>query len=495
MIVFWRLNSRFDRQLNSIENFLPQSPLNSIDFTEDKEEKLRHKVSKDLPILNRRIGVPHIYNQNWNAPWRKKEVAYNDPVIDQIPHSDTAGKVPHYRLVERITAKQLKKIYDTILTQESTKYGKFTTIKFPKDYLRGLNKQTWVNRWDQYNPDKPLDFSIIRSSIDDVNHILQKLLAGVNNNFVKFFRPRVKKFGFKQFFVYRYRILRIRKNAQGEYQYHLFVSIFREPEMTDSTTYIVAVVGNNSNNSKINFQIIRQVGSYYSANFLLPPGIGKYDDSKIFDLLKFYRTDGLVDVSKVDAILKNRLAQNKNFELTNQYACFNADPNIFENPSRKDQPVIYTSGRKMCENRYDWYGRPKPFGVWDKPCTEDSDCFFFKGNKNYPNSRGRCLQSGYCELPVNMYHLGYNYYDPDKKHHAMCYNCNTTRWNAITELDRCCDAQKDRKQYPFLKSPDYAFKGDFNERLNTDRQRECKVTYKYTSPNAKNPIKSTMTCN
>ena len=34
-------------------------------------------------------------------------------------------------------------------------------------------------------------------------------------------------------------------------------------------------------------------------------------------------------------------------------------------------------------------------GTWDKPCEVDVDCPFFKANKNYPSSRGGCI-NGYC---------------------------------------------------------------------------------------------------
>ena len=52
----------------------------------------------------------------------------------------------------------------------------------------------------------------------------------------------------------------------------------------------------------------------------------------------------------------------------------------------------------------------------------------------------------------------------DKK--PFCYNCKTTEWKPITNLEPCCDEQKDKTRYPFLKSPDYAYNNDMITRLN-----------------------------
>ena len=48
-------------------------------------------------------------------------------------------------------------------------------------------------------------------------------------------------------------------------------------------------------------------------------------------------------------------------------------------------------------NSYSFRTRKK--GTWDKPCTKDEECVPFIKNKNYPNSRGGCLQ-GYCEFQL-----------------------------------------------------------------------------------------------
>ena len=102
----------------------------------------------------------------------------------------------------------------------------------------------------------------------------------------------------------------------------------------------------------------------------------------------------------------------------------------------------------------------KTVGLWDNPCNKDSDCPFFKKNKNYPNERGGCV-NGYCEMPKNIKRAGYKSYFMNRK--PFCYNCNIP--NCLGDkCFTCCDEQKDRAKYPNLKSPDYIFSNDHIKR-------------------------------
>jgi hypothetical protein len=51
----------------------------------------------------------------------------------------------------------------------------------------------------------------------------------------------------------------------------------------------------------------------------------------------------------------------------------------------------------------------------------------------------------------------------------------------LTELDSCCEDQYDKKKYPFLKTPDYAFENDHLDRINYFNNKFCK-----TKPNQLN---------
>lgn len=100
-----------------------------------------------------------------------------------------------------------------------------------------------------------------------------------------------------------------------------------------------------------------------------------------------------------------------------------------------------------CERNYDKYGRIKNIGIWDKPCSKNEDCPFYKKNINYINDKGGCIK-GYCELPLGMKLLGFRKYD--KKYKPICNNCQN---NNIF----CCEEQKNKNKYPNLKSPNYLY--------------------------------------
>ena len=74
-----------------------------------------------------------------------------------------------------------------------------------------------------------------------------------------------------------------------------------------------------------------------------------------------------------------------------------------------------------------------------------------------------------------MKNLGYHYYIDHKNTKPLCYNCNPNqKWQPYSNLDFCCDEQKDRKKYKYLKSPDYAFLNDNQNRLNEWIKKTCK---------------------
>lgn len=112
----------------------------------------------------------------------------------------------------------------------------------------------------------------------------------------------------------------------------------------------------------------------------------------------------------------------------------------------------------------------KQVGVWDRECSTDSECPFYKANKNYPNQFGGCIE-GKCQLPLGMKRIGFKHYTKDK---PICYNCHKKE-NILTsdgyykivdrqcsgiECNMCCDHQKDKTLYQKQVSPDYAFEND-----------------------------------
>lgn len=84
-------------------------------------------------------------------------------------------------------------------------------------------------------------------------------------------------------------------------------------------------------------------------------------------------------------------------------------------------------------------------------CISDRQCYFYKLNKNYPNNRGGCI-NGQCELPIGIVPTSAVTFDINSK--PMCHS-RTGR------MEECYEQENDE----ILKTPDYAFENDFNERL------------------------------
>ena len=129
--------------------------------------------------------------------------------------------------------------------------------------------------------------------------------------------------------------------------------------------------------------------------------------------------------------------------------------------------------KEECEATTDDAGNPKESGTYDNQCSTDSECPFYLKNTNYENTRGKCLDTGFCELPINIQSLSYKNFDDEDEYYPYCYGC------PIDKMDGCCKIQEkiidgtatddeiaehglENKEFS---SPDYAFKDDFNERL------------------------------
>jgi len=108
--------------------------------------------------------------------------------------------------------------------------------------------------------------------------------------------------------------------------------------------------------------------------------------------------------------------------------------------------------KESCESSVNTFGDTKSSGIWDNICLKNTDCPFYKANKNYDNESGGC-KNDMCEMPLNIKQLGPKTYD--KKKQPFCHNCPNNEHT-------CCDKQKNNK---LLKSPDYAFENDRAKRV------------------------------
>lgn len=120
---------------------------------------------------------------------------------------------------------------------------------------------------------------------------------------------------------------------------------------------------------------------------------------------------------------------------------------------------------RECEAPYDMYGSPKIASLMDKPCAKNEDCPFYKANKNYENTRGSCQSDGKCELPLGMRRIGYTKYFARGQFAPFCYQCKNVADTACCESQ---EAQSKNANQTHLKSADYAFANDTNERKSAD---------------------------
>lgn len=110
--------------------------------------------------------------------------------------------------------------------------------------------------------------------------------------------------------------------------------------------------------------------------------------------------------------------------------------------------------KDLCEALYDRYGnKNKKVGIWDKPCSNNIECPFYKANMNYPNNFGGC-KSGKCQMPVGIIQISPRKFIGEEN--GVCHNCK--------EGLNCCIEQKNSNKYTNLSSPDYYFENDLSQR-------------------------------
>ncbi len=399
--------------------------------------------------------------------------------------------------------------YDQLLINPEN--GKDEQYEYELKYdLYALNKKTWIHRAKEFDPTKKnvLTYDKITSPIDDVNQLNMLFISRVNDKQKSILSNQdLITFGTTNFYIYKYMIQSIRyhKNDRRKIIYTIKIVIFRENDVFTPTLFYQGYVDKSGPTNEISYKIFNAtyIGANESSNYLMLESAGlRKSSQKYFMLNDNYRHDDEDYYRDVDKEVAKRKEYLKQFDLKEAYACFNTDFNVYLHPTHKSNIILPYLSRQQCEAPFDFYGRVKPKGIFDKPCKSDDECPFFQANKNYPNQRGKCLPSGQCELPVNMIPIGYHYFVPHPKYQPMCYNCNSSKnetkengtWISSTKLDTCCTDQyhknieseseeRESNKYAFLHSPDYAFEGDIEERANHYNQLHTRVY-----PNQKNKI-------
>lgn len=420
-----------------------------------------------------------IYNQNYSKKWKNPVEAYNYPVVTSYGSSYN----DMYKMNQYIFNDFEKKDLDKFVKKHSKKVD---GSEFLKDYtpfdLYNLNKKTWYNKYN-WNPDYTLYQKYIKSDYEEINIINKLFLNMFNNYWFDFISGYVKRkvILYKPYFILKHRIVDIlsskdRLNNKPKRRiFEVVLVVTRDDGILGFEFYLKGLFIFNGKIYNLDKMQIDYIANYSLDKLLIRPNLNK--DNLQFNLNPLWKNDTPLTSAQAAKIYKNEkklINEEKNF-LNYSYACFAYD-------KQSNDPIskpIFATDKNDCEDAYNIIGYKKPSGVWDRPCIEDKDCLFYKGNKNYDNTFGRCI-NGKCELPLNMKNLGYHYYIDTKSSKPLCYNCESDKWLPNTKLGFCCEEQKNnKKKYPFLKSPDYAFNNDSLARYNYFIQKNCRMKPKY----------------
>tara|TARA_B100001094_G_C18187604_1_gene804907 strand:- start:2494 stop:3762 length:1269 start_codon:yes stop_codon:yes gene_type:complete len=246
---------------------------------------------------------------------------------------------------------------------------------------------------------------------------LEELKSKVNKYIIKYDLQYIFKIdGSEYLYIFRFKIKRFLENF-----------IVEEIISEGLTTTI-----NNSNDYNNNKKLWVNKERY---DFNTDKGYYGYNT----DYNNTYFIDNLLEIVDKENINTNIIETFEDNEYS-KYKCYGSDGiNKYE-----------------CENNYDNYGNKKEKGVWDKMCNKNEDCPFYKSNKNYKNEFGGCI-NGYCQLPLNMESISPHNYKIDSNKQPFCHNYKNNNYDS-------CYLQNNKKLYPKLKSPDYAFENDNNIR-------------------------------
>jgi len=153
----------------------------------------------------------------------------------------------------------------------------------------------------------------------------------------------------------------------------------------------------------------------------------------------------MFDQNSIDSKIEDKRMNIARDQQFNNHKCFGLIDGITQELPQYKNPIFCKSFHPEINQN----------GLWDAPCQVNSDCPFYKANKNYPNEFGKCDKpTGKCEMPMGIISLGYTKYG---KMEPNCYNCG-----ANSPDSKCCGTQAEsiKQGLATFTSPDYVFKGD-----------------------------------
>jgi hypothetical protein len=211
---------------------------------------------------------------------------------------------------------------------------------------------------------------------------------------------------------------------------------------------------NSNTNSSLNSTV---ASSSYHIKYLRFPGVEYNSKNPIENMRYVGEYDKLFYIAKSKDPFYRML---KNTEARDLY---------LEKVEDERQKLLYKCFRigygnlKDMARAVDQTGCELADGLWEKQCQKNTDCPYYKANKNYPNGFGGCNKStGYCDFPLGVKPLTYR--KPLDPENAQCYNCTDGILGRAT-IGKCCKNQSDKRVYLNLESPDYAYKDDADTRF------------------------------
>ena len=440
-----------------LDDYLPQSDIytSSCDkYWKDWPMEVNNTLVENNPIVIKsdQLGLP-----------KEKQFADNDYRAGLIDFSKLGDLVS-----EKISFDIFKTSKELIIDPETLEKLNY---KYELEFAYiTLNKKTYINRWQKYNPSvkTTFDYNDIKSPIEKIN-ILNMIFKEKCNLMQRelLTKKQLILFGLIPFQIFKYKILSVNyiNNDTTNPVYIIEIALFRESDYYVNTFSYVGFF----ENEKPIITNATFIGRNSTDNILLSDFYNPNEIKQEIINKNFWNSFTLEKDPNAIANLTQKYEDS--YKLKNQYACFN----INYKGDEKDSYILQYYTRETCESTYDPYGKKKTVGIFDTPCKKDEECPFFKINKNYENNFGKCKKDGYCELPINMEPIGYHYFKNNKMKSPLCYNCDSKKqFSVSTNLDSCCDDQYDKEKYPLLKSPDYAFLGDTLDRTNYFNQRFCK---------------------
>ena len=423
LIFYWTLLEQFNSNnsiYNEKSNFrfynFDTMPIRKYDQNYEFVSKNEYEYDKDPHFIDQYengIEINKIEYANLRQKIKEKQKIQNDTkesIIKSKEYINKLNKLKSYPLINR----ELSLIeFDTILTTLKLN----NNFKFKNMSLIKNLKKIEFNQKLLYSFHLVKEWILEQISIISDEEIYK--MKYVNNERYKYIEDQLLTY-----------------NADYENHLEQFIfklRIYRTNKFSNYIVYFDLLFDNFNIKYYINDLIIIGTGIKENITF------SKFNINK-FKLENTFNSNININKKQLNKFLENK--KKKKIYENNRHRCF------YKNASSKDDCISINKNNNT-------------LGIYDSPCIKNEDCPFYKKNNNYPNKRGGCI-NGYCELPINISLLGYKEYIDNNK--PICYNCKNSKCNGV-ECNLCCEEQKNKKIYPNLNGPDYAYQNDFNERI------------------------------